>query len=98
MTTGESCGDAAAETPGVITMRIDDTKGRNLDPRLKGLVVVFNASPEATTIPNIPRYTRACLTSARAMAAGARGATMSRYQYPASYQIGRVPGIGASTS
>ena len=37
------------QTPGVITMRIDDTRGKGVDRRLKGLVVVFNASPEATT-------------------------------------------------
>ncbi|HVK45970.1 MAG TPA: pullulanase-type alpha-1,6-glucosidase, partial [Micropruina sp.] len=37
------------QTLGVIVMRIDDTVGADLDPRLKGLVVVFNASPEATT-------------------------------------------------
>ena len=37
------------QTPGVIVMRIDDTVGADLDPRLKGLVVVFNASPKATT-------------------------------------------------
>jgi hypothetical protein len=37
------------QTPGVITMRIDDTSGPDLDPRLKGLVVIFNASPQATT-------------------------------------------------
>jgi hypothetical protein len=37
------------QTPGVIVMRIDDTVGRNVDPKLKGLVVVFNASDEATT-------------------------------------------------
>jgi pullulanase-type alpha-1,6-glucosidase len=35
--------------PGVIAMRIDDTKGTDADPRLKGLVVVFNASPTAVT-------------------------------------------------
>ena len=35
--------------PGVIVMRIDDTVGANVDPKLKGLVVVFNASDEATT-------------------------------------------------
>jgi pullulanase-type alpha-1,6-glucosidase len=33
--------------PGVIVMRIDDTKGADVDPRLRGLVVVFNASPKA---------------------------------------------------
>jgi pullulanase-type alpha-1,6-glucosidase len=37
------------QTPGVITMRIDDTRGKDVDRRLKGLVVVFNASPDATT-------------------------------------------------
>ena len=37
------------QTPGVIVMRIDDTVGRDVDPALKGLVVVFNASDEATT-------------------------------------------------
>jgi pullulanase-type alpha-1,6-glucosidase len=37
------------QTPGVIVMRIDDTVGPNVDPALKGLVVVFNASDEATT-------------------------------------------------
>ncbi|MCW2812213.1 MAG: alpha,6-glucosidase, pullulanase-type [Friedmanniella sp.] len=42
-------GAGPSQTPGVITMRIDDTKGRNLDRRLKGVVVVFNASPKATT-------------------------------------------------
>lgn len=37
------------QTPGVIVMRIDDTVGPNVDPALKGLVVVFNAAPDATT-------------------------------------------------
>ncbi|HZA72532.1 MAG TPA: alpha-1,6-glucosidase domain-containing protein [Propionibacteriaceae bacterium] len=37
------------QTPGVIVMRIDDTVGRDVDPRPKGLVVVFNARPDATT-------------------------------------------------
>ncbi|HZA05362.1 MAG TPA: alpha-1,6-glucosidase domain-containing protein, partial [Propionibacteriaceae bacterium] len=37
------------QTPGVIVMRIDDTVGRDVDPRLKGLIVVFNARPDATT-------------------------------------------------
>jgi pullulanase-type alpha-1,6-glucosidase len=36
-------------TPGVIVERIDDTAGPNVDPRLKGLVIVFNASPQATS-------------------------------------------------
>jgi pullulanase-type alpha-1,6-glucosidase len=38
-----------SQTPGVIVMRIDDTVGPNVDRALKGLVVVFNASDEATT-------------------------------------------------
>jgi pullulanase/glycogen debranching enzyme len=42
-------GGGPKQTPGVIVMRIDDTVGRDVDPRWKGLVVVFNASPEATT-------------------------------------------------
>jgi pullulanase/glycogen debranching enzyme len=41
------------QAPGVIVMRIDDTVGADVDPRLRGLVVVFNASPDATsqTVP-----------------------------------------------
>ncbi len=35
--------------PGVIAMRIDDTVGADLDPSLRGLVVVFNATPNAVT-------------------------------------------------
>ncbi|HEX8092515.1 pullulanase-type alpha-1,6-glucosidase, partial [Jatrophihabitans sp.] len=38
-----------SSTPGVITMRIDDTVGKNVDHHLAGLVVVFNATPNATT-------------------------------------------------
>ena len=37
------------QTPGVIVMRLDDAAGRDLDPAREGLVVVFNASDEATT-------------------------------------------------
>ena len=36
-------------TPGVIVMAIDDRAGRDLDPRSEGVVVVFNATPSATT-------------------------------------------------
>ena len=35
--------------PGVIVMVIDDLLGKNVDPELEGALVVFNASPEATT-------------------------------------------------
>lgn len=41
-------GTAAAQ-PGVIAMRIDDTVGPDADPRLKNVVVVFNATPKAVT-------------------------------------------------
>ena len=37
--------------PGVIVMQIDDRVGRNVDPRLKRIVVVFNATPKAETVP-----------------------------------------------
>ena len=36
-------------TPGVIIERIDDTVGPDVDPNAKGMVIVFNASPQATT-------------------------------------------------
>jgi pullulanase-type alpha-1,6-glucosidase len=42
-------GGGPDQTPGVIVMRIDDTVGPDVDPRLKGVVVVFNASAETTT-------------------------------------------------
>ena len=35
--------------PGVVVMRIDDTVGPNVDPALKGVLVVVNASPTAVT-------------------------------------------------
>ena len=39
-----------AATPGVITELIDDTRGHvDADPDLRGTVIVFNASPQATT-------------------------------------------------
>jgi hypothetical protein len=37
------------QTPGVIVMAIDDRVGRDLDPELDGVVVVFNASPRTTS-------------------------------------------------
>ena len=36
-------------TPGVITMRVDDTVGPNVDPSLKGVVVVFNSTGSTVT-------------------------------------------------
>ena len=38
-----------SQTPGVIVMAIDDRTGRDLDRKLEGVVVVFNASDEPTT-------------------------------------------------
>ncbi len=49
------------QTPGVIVMRIDDTVGPNIDPRRKGLVVVFNASGRTTT-QQVPGTARAGYT------------------------------------
>jgi pullulanase/glycogen debranching enzyme len=34
------------QTPGVITMTIDDQSGKDLDHRWEGIVVVFNATPD----------------------------------------------------
>ena len=42
-------GGGPDQTPGVIVMAIDDRTGRDLDRRLEGVVVVFNASGEDTT-------------------------------------------------
>jgi pullulanase-type alpha-1,6-glucosidase len=37
------------ETPGVIVMRLDDTIGPNVDSLLRGMVIVFNATPDTVT-------------------------------------------------
>jgi pullulanase/glycogen debranching enzyme len=42
-------GSGPTETPGVIVMRIDDTVGPDVDPRLNGMVVVFNATPNSVS-------------------------------------------------
>lgn len=39
----------STQTPGVIVMALDDRVGPDVDPRYEGIVVVFNASDEATT-------------------------------------------------
>ena len=54
-------GGGPGQTPGVIVMAIDDSRGRDIDRRLEGVVVVFNASPEATT-PDRGRRSRAGAT------------------------------------
>ena len=42
-------GSGPDATPGVIVMHVDDTRAQDADPALDGLLVVFNASPDATT-------------------------------------------------
>lgn len=42
-------GSGPDATPGVVVMQVDDTVGTDVDRGLDGLVVVFNASPEAVT-------------------------------------------------
>ncbi len=37
--------------PGVIVMRIDDTVGRDVDRKLDGVLVVFNATPDGVELP-----------------------------------------------
>ncbi len=59
-------------TPGVIVMAIDDLIGADADPKLDGALVVFNASPEATT-QTVPALAgrRFALTAAQAGGADA---------------------------
>ncbi|TCC23786.1 pullulanase-type alpha-1,6-glucosidase [Kribbella speibonae] len=56
-------------TPGVITMRVDDTVGPDIDPALKGLVVVFN-STGSTVTQQVPGLTGATLSLSAVQAAG----------------------------
>jgi pullulanase-type alpha-1,6-glucosidase len=37
------------QTPGVIVMRLDDTAGTDVDKSLRGMVIIFNATTNATT-------------------------------------------------
>ncbi len=39
--------------PGVVAMHIDDTVGSAVDPELDGVLVVFNASPDPTTVEDV---------------------------------------------
>jgi len=43
-------GSGPNAVPGVIAMHVDDTRGRDMDRRLDGVLVVFNASPEAQSV------------------------------------------------
>ncbi|MFF0271188.1 pullulanase-type alpha-1,6-glucosidase [Kribbella sp. NPDC004536] len=56
-------------TPGVITMRIDDTVGADVDPALKGVLVVFNSTNAAVT-QQVPGLAGANLTLSPVQAAG----------------------------
>ncbi len=49
----------SGQTPGVIVMRIDDSAGPDVDPRLRGALVVFNAtgSPVTQQIPGLSGQT-----------------------------------------
>jgi hypothetical protein len=51
-------------------MRVDDTVGTDADPSLKGLVVVFNASPDAVA-QKVPGLAGASLALSPVQAAGA---------------------------
>ncbi|WP_347338495.1 pullulanase-type alpha-1,6-glucosidase [Cellulomonas sp. WB94] len=56
-------------TPGVIVMRIDDTVGKDVDGSLKGVLVVLNASDEATT-QTVPALAGRTLALSPVQAAG----------------------------
>jgi len=55
---------------GVVVMRIDDTAGADVDPALKGLVVVFNAAPSAVA-QQLPGMTGADLALSPVQSGGA---------------------------
>ncbi|MFI5708425.1 pullulanase-type alpha-1,6-glucosidase [Kribbella sp. NPDC051620] len=58
-----------AAKPGVVVLRIDDTVGADVDPALKGLLVVFNSTGEPVT-QQIPGLAGANLTLSPVQAAG----------------------------
>jgi pullulanase-type alpha-1,6-glucosidase len=60
----------AAALPGVIVMRIDDTAGTDVDPALRGLVVVFNGTPSVVD-QAVPGLSGADLTLSPVQALGA---------------------------
>jgi len=41
----------AAQQPGLIVMRIDDTAGKDVDRKLRTILVIFNATTSAATVP-----------------------------------------------
>jgi pullulanase/glycogen debranching enzyme len=56
-------------TPGVITMHIDDTVGPNVDPALKGVLVVFNTT-DSTVTQQLPALAGANLSLSPIQATG----------------------------
>ncbi|MEU0095823.1 pullulanase-type alpha-1,6-glucosidase [Kribbella sp. NPDC006257] len=59
----------ASAVPGVVTLRIDDTVGPDVDPALKGLVVIFNTTGSAVT-QQLPGLTNASLSLSPIQAGG----------------------------
>ena len=59
----------AAAVPGVVVMRIDDTVGPNVDPALKGALVVFNSTGASVT-QQVQALTGANLSLSPIQAAG----------------------------
>jgi len=57
------------QTPGVVVMRVSDTTGADLDPAAEGLLVVFNATPGATT-QTVPGLAGAALELSPVQASG----------------------------
>lgn len=55
---------------GVVVMRIDDTVGPDVDPALRGVLVVINAGATAVTQP-VPGLAGAAFTLSAVQAAGA---------------------------
>ncbi|WP_081953159.1 pullulanase-type alpha-1,6-glucosidase [Demequina mangrovi] len=62
-------GSGADATPGLIVMLIDDLVGEDVDPRLAGALVVFNASPDAIT-ETLPELEGRKFSLTRALAKG----------------------------
>jgi len=59
----------AAARPGVVVMRVDDTVGPDVDPALRGMLVVINAGATAVTQP-VPGLGGAALTLSPVQATG----------------------------
>ncbi len=75
--------------PGVVVMRIDDTRGTAVDPALDGVVVVFNATPEAVSQP-LPGLKRATMTLSPVQQQGA-DAVVRQSRWDAATGVATVP-------